>query len=282
MITRRSFLKTSAAAGVSMLFLNQQLIAALGKDKLKNFGFISGIIGKELKGDWKAILKLTADYGFTEIETGNYLGDSATTFLAFCKQIGLKPVAGGIPFTGNKDEINQKLDGLEDLRIKYPVVYWPWQGGGPFMLEDCKRSAETLNLIGEVCQNRGMSLCWHNHDKEFAAMEQGLPFDYLMNNTDGSLVQCELDIYWVAKGGADPLEVMKKYDGRIKILHVKDMAPGSGMDFECPGSGIIDFPSVFREANRQGIKHYMVERDNVPDGMACLKSSGEYLRNLTF
>jgi hypothetical protein len=60
------------------------------------------------------------------------------------------------------------------------------------------------------------------------------------------------------------------------------MAPGSAMDFECPGSGIIDFPSLFKEAEIQGIKHYMVERDNVPDGMACLKSAGEYLRALSF
>jgi hypothetical protein len=60
------------------------------------------------------------------------------------------------------------------------------------------------------------------------------------------------------------------------------MAAGSAQDFECPGSGIIDFPSLFREAQDQGIMHYMVERDNVPDGMACLQSAGAYLKNLRF
>jgi sugar phosphate isomerase/epimerase len=113
-------------------------------------------------------------------------------------------------------------------------------------------------------------------------METGLPFDYLMDNTDKSLVSCELDLYWVTKGGGDPLSVMKKYSGRFPILHVKDMAPGDAMDFECPGSGIIDFPSLFREAHNQGIKHYMVERDNVPDGMACLRSAAEYLKEIRF
>ncbi len=54
------------------------------------------------------------------------------------------------------------------------------------------------------------------------------------------------------------------------------------MDFECPDSGIIGFPSLFREAVKQGIKHYMAERDNVPDGLACLRSAGEYIHNLTF
>jgi len=282
MLTRRSFLTTSATAAASMFLFNQQLFAALGKEKLKNFGYITGIIGKELAGDWKAVLKQTADFGFTEIETGKFMGDSAKSFLSYCKEIGITPIAGGINFTDDKDEINKKLDDLNELKMKYSVVYWPWKGGGPFMLEDCKRSAEMLNKIGEICKDKGLPLCWHNHDKEFAAMEEGMPFDYLMKNTDEDLVKCELDIYWVAKGGADPLEVLKKYNGRIKILHVKDMAPGAEKDFECPGSGIIDFPIIFKEAVNQGVEHYFVERDNVPDGMACLKSSGEYLKNLTF
>ena len=103
-----------------------------------------------------------------------------------------------------------------------------------------------------------------------------------MNNTDKNLVFCELDLYWVKKGGGDPLAVLKKYPGRFPVLHVKDMAPGAAMDFECPGSGIIDFAPLFSEAEKQGIKHYFVERDNVPDGLACLKSAGEYLKSVNF
>jgi len=127
-----------------------------------------------------------------------------------------------------------------------------------------------------------LTLCWHNHNKEFIPMDGGLPFDFLMTHTDPALVKCELDIYWAKKGGTDPLALLKKYPGRIPILHVKDMAAGPEKDFACPGSGIIDFPAIFSEARSQGIAHYMVERDNVPDGMACLQSSGAYLRNLTW
>lgn len=282
MITRRSFLTTSATAAASLLALNHSLLAAPGKNKLKKIGYISGIIGKELNGDWKTVLKQTVDFGFSEIEIGKYLGASATSFLTSCKEIGITPIAGGINFTNLEEELNLKLDGLAELNLKYAVVYWPWLGSGPFKIEDCKRSAEMLNLMGEACQKREMTLCWHNHNKEFIAMEEGLPFDYLMNNTDKNLVKCEMDIYWVAKGGADPLSMLKKYKNRFPILHVKDMAPGEEKDFECPGSGIIDFPSIFREAEKQGIEHYMVERDNVKDGMACLKSSGAYLKNVSF
>jgi len=281
MITRRKFISTTAlAASASMLSLD--VFAIQGKKKLKNFGFISGIIGKELKGDWKAVLKQAASYGFTEIETGNFMGESADSFLAYLKSIGMSLPVGGFEFKDSEEELKKSMSLLKSLKVKYAVVYWPWYTGGPFTLEDCKKSAERLNYLGKVCKQNGMTLCWHNHNKEFITMENGLPFDYLMEHTDKSTVFCELDIYWVRKGGADPLEVMKKYPGRFPVLHVKDMAPGESQDFECPGSGIIDFPSLFREADKQGIKHYFVERDNVPDGLSCLKSSGNYLKNLTF
>jgi sugar phosphate isomerase/epimerase len=189
---------------------------------------------------------------------------------------------GGFEFKASEEELKKSMNLLKSLKVKYAVVYWPWYTGGPFKLEDCIKSAERLNYLGKVCKENGLILCWHNHDKEFATMEAGLPFDYLMKNTDSELVKCELDLYWVKKGGADPLKVMKQYPGRFPVLHVKDMASGPMMDFECPGSGIIDFPSLFSEAEKQGIKHYFVERDNVPDGMACLKSAGEYLKRISF
>ena len=282
MVTRRSFLTTSATVATALIALNPLTRAASPGHKLKNFGFISGIIGKELKGDWKAVLKKCVEYGFTEIEIARYLGDSASSFLAFCKEIGIKPTVGGISLSTKEADIQKSLDALEALDIKIAVNYWPWLTGGPFKLEDCKKSIEILNTLGEACKKRGITFCWHNHDKEFTEMEEGLPFDYLMNHTDKDMVKCEMDVYWVAKGGADPIALLKKYSGRYEVLHLKDMTRTDEKTFECVGSGIIDFPNIIKEGDKQNIKHYFLEYDNVVDGMACLKSSGIYLRNLSF
>jgi len=83
MITRRKFIITSAAA-ITTVVLSPDAFSLQRRKKLKNFGFISGIIGKELEGDWQAVLKKVASYGYTEIETGSYLGDSAETYLFAC------------------------------------------------------------------------------------------------------------------------------------------------------------------------------------------------------
>jgi sugar phosphate isomerase/epimerase len=281
MITRRRFINGSAAAAVATI-LSPGIVSCLQKNKLINLGFISGIIGKELQGDWKKVLEQIHEFGYTEIETGNYLGDSAADFVSFLKHTGITTVAGALEFSTEDVALRKNFTLINSLQMKYAVVYWPWFTGGPFNLEDCKKSADRLNFLGKQCKNHGLTLCWHNHNKEFTPMEIGLPFDFLMDNTDKDLVSCELDLYWVKKGGGDPLALMKKYTGRFPILHIKDMAPGKAMDFECPGSGIIDFPPLFREAHYQGIKHYMVERDNVQDGLACLRSAAEYLKKLTF
>ncbi|MGM9511712.1 sugar phosphate isomerase/epimerase family protein [Larkinella sp. GY13] len=280
-LSRRDFV-TSLTAGIASLAALPVLGEPAAK-RLDRLGFIAGIVSRELKQDWQGGLKKAVAYGFSEMETGRFYGKSAPDFLRFCGQIGLNVIGGGgLSLSASPDKLWPKLDDLKALNAKYAVVYWPWLVSGPFTLSDCQRSAELINKMGEQCKHRGLALCWHNHDKEFIPMEAGLPFEYLMTHTDPALVKCEMDLYWVAKGGVDPLVMLQKYSDRYTILHVKDLAPGTDQGFVCPGSGIIDFKTLFAEAHRQGIRHYMVEQDNVVDGLGCLLSSGQYLHRLRF
>ena len=281
MNTRRNFLKRTVAAVAGTWALQ-----ALGQSEKSRppfkIGYIGGIVKEELANDWRRVLDLTAEYGFTEIEIGSPPGDATVQeFLSHCAEVGIKPVAGGVPMTEDADALRQRLDGLAAMNIEHAVVYWPWFTGEPFSLEDCRTSARVLNEMGEICRERGLTLCWHNHDHEFKPMVEGVPFDYLMKNTDEKLVKCELDVYWAAKGGADPVACLQNYPGRYAILHLKDMTGDDRRDFECVGQGVLDFPSIIEEALNQGVQHYMVERDKIEDGLACLKSSGRYLRSLS-
>ncbi len=282
MISRRNFLSKVTMGGAALASVPLFSCDMDPKARLKEIGYISNILNNEFeKYYWKDVLKKSVDLGFSEYE-GGMKGDSTSEFVNYCREIGLDLIAGGVGMTEDMDKVHQSFDRLNEMNMTYAVTYWPWLVGAPFSLDDCKRSAELLNKIGELAKKNGLTLCWHNHDKEFTEMEEGLPFDYLMEHTDKDLVFCEMDIYWVAKGNADPVQILKKYKGRYKILHVKDMADDPDRSITCPGSGIIDFPSIFEEAKKQDIKHYMVERDRVEDGYACLKSSGEHLRNLRF
>ena len=282
--SRRFFIKTGATAVAGTLAASPLISAASEKiSQLKKFGLITWWADDAMKADWKGTLAKAAQLGFSEIEGGSSNADSPQEFLKFCREVGLNPIAGGAGGLDEMAENTQKyLDECSELNYKYMVVYWPWLHSGPFKLDDCKKSADLLNEIGSKAKKQGLQFLWHNHHKEFHKMEKGLPFDYLMEHTDPELVNCEMDIYWVKKGGEEPLKYLEKYAGRYPMLHVKDMASGSEQDFACPGSGIIDFTPIFREAKKQKIKHYIVERDNEPNEMECIESSAKFLKNIRF
>ena len=182
-----------------------------------------------------------------------------------------------------KDTEKKIVEALETGK-RYWVCYWPWLSDAKNITADeAKTAADNLNKLGEAAKKGGIKFCWHNHNWEFEKpTSDGLPFDILMKNTDPEIVKSELDIYWVRKGGGDPLECLKKYPGRYEILHVKDMDATPAKSFACPGSGIIDFGPIFREAWDQGVRHYIVEKDGEKNGIECLQSSAEYLKNVRF
>ncbi|HEY9116770.1 MAG TPA: sugar phosphate isomerase/epimerase, partial [Roseivirga sp.] len=90
-------------------------------------------------------------------------------------------------------------------------------------LDDYKRMAETFNQIGESAKKEGLKYIYHNHGYGFHEMEGEIPIDLILDQTDPELVFMEMDIYWTAAGGADPVDYLKKHPGRYIAMHLKDM-----------------------------------------------------------
>jgi sugar phosphate isomerase/epimerase len=57
------------------------------------------------------------------------------------------------------------------------------------------------------------------------------------------LINAEIDIYWLAFAGMNPVDVIAKYSGQVPCLHVKDIAAGS-RTFAEVGSGTLDIPAL--------------------------------------
>ncbi len=69
MLSRRKFIQNITAGAAAVMASGPPVsCSAAGSKKLDNIGFISGIIGRELReGDWKEVLTKTAGMGYTEI-----------------------------------------------------------------------------------------------------------------------------------------------------------------------------------------------------------------------
>jgi sugar phosphate isomerase/epimerase len=281
--TRRLFLAQSAAlVPLSRTLFGYEPLTA------KNLGVqlytVRNVIGK----DPLATLKAIEEIGYQEIEAIYARLDEIWPAL---KQTSLRPVSVHIDesiFNKAGGELDTALAKAQDHGFKYAVVPYipPKERGGADMF---KRLADTLNSSGEKAKAHGLKLCYHNHAFEYTPLDGKTGLEILMSSTQKDLVWLELDVFWAAVAGHDPVELLKTYSGRVALVHLKDkardftrvqyneMVPKTA--FKEDGSGSIDFPAVLKAADGAGVEHYFVEQDQTPgDPIASLRKSFDYLK----
>ena len=112
-------------------------------------------------------------------------------------------------------------------------------------------------------------------------MEGRKPFDLMLAELDPQYVGIEMDIYWVVRAGADPIEYFKKYPRRFEQWHVKDMERSDKDRNADVGTGSIDYKRIFAKAKKSGMKHWYVEQESYPGApMNSVGASAEYLKKL--
>ncbi len=128
--------------------------------------------------------------------------------------------------------------------------------------DDWKKQAKILGAIGAQLRTKGFTFCYHNHDFEFQKFGGATGLDILLSNTDAKSLSSELDVYWAQFAGENPVTLMHKLNGRLPLLHCKDMAAGPERRFAPVGSGILDWKGLFQAAGKVGVQWYVVEQDN--------------------
>ncbi|MFB5662808.1 sugar phosphate isomerase/epimerase family protein [Alteribacillus sp. HJP-4] len=126
--------------------------------------------------------------------------------------------------------------------------------------EGYKYVRQTLNKIAD--QEKDFRISYHNHAFEFDTEVEGQnALRYLLEPTQENSVLAEIDIFWVKKGGEDPLEFIKPYVGRMPIIHLKDMSADEEKTFAEVGTGLIDFEPILHWGENSGVEWYAVEQD---------------------
>ena len=293
---RRNFLKTMGIGAMSMAIGKDLLTSckAVPSEQLPSIGTITGSGGQWHQDGFQAGLKQLAEWGYTELQGGGNMGGMEPAEVkAFLKSLGLVSMTGSAnmaALTGDESRLKTSLERSLQLEHKYVHCTWPWIGEiQGKKLDDYKVVADNLNRGGKICQSEGIQLLYHNHDFEFYPLEGQMPFEVLMAGLDSS-VGIELDTYWCAKGGSSCVEYLQKYPGKYPILHIKDMPAsvvcGQGPtvfanltdDDFCPiGSGVIDWPEIFKTNSISGAKHFIVEADKPGDIPTFLELSAKYL-----
>jgi len=286
------------------------LDALLGKVGLQLFS-VPGLLGE----NFETGAALLHDLGFSSLETfGPYSFSSETakrSFEGLANSLGLlKSGLYGLDpdtFKAQIDPLKVRsmhtdLDTLEKhlgalatsahkLGANYVVLPMiPDELRGD--LESYKKIADRFNAIGRACQKEGLRFAYHNHGFGFKPQGDTVPFHYLMQNTDANAVFLEMDIFWTTAAGQDPIQLLKQYPNRYKLMHLKDMATtdqkiddSQGMmglfaffgKIRPCGSGVIDLKTIIPRALKAGVEHFFVEHDMAPNPSVNLRSSTNYL-----
>lgn len=265
MSNRRDFLRTGAfaALGFSIPFSGKSslLEGFASFKKLPAFGIQLWTVKEDMAANAKDTLKKIAGYGYQQIESfegekGIFWGMKNTEFKKYMDGLGMNIVSA---HCDNTKDFERKAAEAAAIGMKYLIC--PYKGPQK-SIDDYKRFADEFNKSGEICKKNGIRFAYHNHDYSFKAINGEVPQDVMMKNTDKSLVDYEMDIYWVVAAGEDPKAWFAKHPGRFKLCHVKDLAKTStGHESVQIGKGTIDFASILKAAEAQGMKYHIIEQE---------------------
>ena len=119
------------------------------------------------------------------------------------------------------------------------------------------------NKIAKPFQAAGQSIGYHNHAHELCKYDGQRPMDILFDTFDRS-IWFEIDTYWIAFGGGDPIAWINKVKGRIPAIHLKDMAFNAAEKKQVMaevGEGNLNMPGILQAAKSAGCKWFIVEQD---------------------
>jgi sugar phosphate isomerase/epimerase len=224
-------------------------------------------------------LTMLAGLGYQDVEGfgGLYADDAKLAELAAgLKATGLKMPTGHFGIDMLEKQPDHVLNIAQTLGIKH--IYCPYlmPDQRPTDGPGWRAFGARLEAAGRPYKAAGIGFGWHNHDFEFVPTADGaIPQAEIM--AGGPTLEWEIDVAWVIRGGADPVQWIRRYGPRITAAHVKDIAPAgenTGEDgWADVGHGTVDWPSLIAALRAIGCKHFVMEHDNPSDHARFAKRS---------
>ena len=242
------------------------------------------IFAKEVeKHGFRKVLDFVAKLGVKEIELSKVPVNRETVpeIEALCKELGLHACAMNAGFdsdaslnvTDNLDEIAEYANRLNCGYVRIGSLP-SWVYGK----EDAHyRYVEKLEAFAERFAKYGVKFYHHHHEFEFQRYNGKYGMEILMENT--KLVGFEMDTHWLQFAGQNPVDWIKRMQGRADLVHLKDyriIMPPEGVSGEVKspkevrkkvvqfaeiGTGSLDMPGIINACIETGVKYMPIEQD---------------------
>lgn len=237
----------------------------------------------DVKQDLNGVLKAIKEMGYDGVEFAGFYDYKAEDVKRMLDENGLVAVSSHVAVGLIEADMFGTIAFHQTIGCKYIAI--------PY-LDDTHRPgtpgfADMIRLIyrfGQLCQEAGIQLLYHNHDFEFVQLSGMYGLDFLYAAVPPSVLKTELDVCWVKYAGEDPAAYIRKYAGRAPVVHLKDYVGRKGdgtpygligqakeadavaFEFRPWGHGCQDVKSVLEAGIDAGAEWFVVEQDRWYDG----------------
>lgn len=199
-------------------------------------------------------MEIAAQAGYTGVEFAGYDGIAGPEMRRLLASLGLRGTGSHIAYDALRDD----LDGCVRYCLEAGITSAACPGCEMNDRDQALAQAEFLEACAERFGAEGIPFAYHNHAHEFADAGNGETlFDVLLHNT--SKLGAELDVFWAAYAGVDPLAFIQTYAGRVPLLHFKEF--GAENANVALGRGCLDFAALARAGLAQGTRELIVEQE---------------------
>ncbi len=273
-------MKRIVFASVSLLFLI--LLTQCNNGKPADSTLDKSVDSADITANWKLGVQMWTFNHFTFTEALNKVDSAGIKNIeAYWGQ----PLGGGMPDTFGinmsaeskaalKDMLSSKGISITAMGVIAPDTNEEWKKAFDLAKEfglsyiTCEPRDDQWNMVDSMAGVYGIKIAIHDHPKpnhywspdSVLAAAQGHP-------NIGSVA----DVGHWARNGLDPVECLKKLEGHIYGLHLKDIKEFNNTDAAdtAVSKGIIDFPAIFAELKRQ---HF--------SGMLSIEQESNWLNSL--
>ena len=286
-LSRREFLGKSAF-GIGSAVLASHLPFDLNAAKTSGslnmpIGFQTWTVRDPLTKDFPGTLKMMADLGYQSLEMCSPKGYMFAGFGALAKMTAkeMKQIindAGLICESSHyiMNELKQNLDERIEFALESGQKQMILSSFGlpqNATLDDWRKAADELNEIGMKVKNNSLQMGYHNHNMEFAKIDDTLIYDVLMEQFNPEYIKMQFQVA-VISIGYKAADYFRKYPGRFISAHLADYSEDK--ETQVPiGQGIVDWKEFFATLETGGVKNIFVEMDQ-----ETFIESAEYLKSI--
>ncbi len=199
------------------------------------------------------------------------------------EQFGKIAKDAGIEIIGTHEPLDYNLEDIDRAVKNHKALGTTNCGVGGFWERNGKTWADGFANMKKLCallKEHGLNFTYHNHSHEFMKLDGKFIMQHLIDlfKDVDNMTFC-LDTYWLQHGGVSILEWMDKVNGKVDILHLKEMErKAEGPVISEIGNGSINWEAVIKKADEIGVKYYVVEQDSCDgDPFESIKISSDYL-----